>query len=129
MNRIEVDRLWPHVQQLLSAPPAPADAELRRAARLLASSRADALELLLAQALARPGGAAAAPAAAGAATAEAAAGPAVPAVGLGGPAPGLRQAARVAAQVAAVGVVGLAAGAAGAAWLAGALDDDGPDLG
>ena len=125
MNRIDVDRLWPQVQQLLCAPPAPADAELRRAARLLASSRADALELLLAQALARPGGPAAAPAAAGTATADAAEGPAVPAGGQGGQPPGLRQAALVAAG----GVVGLAAGAVGATWLADALGDDGPDLG
>jgi len=115
MNRTDADRLWANVQALLRAPPPPADAALRRAARLLASNRADAVELLLAQWLAQPGAAQAA-----ASTSEAPAPPvaaAVPAAPAGR-AFGLREAAL------------LAAGAAGGAWIgqAWAGDDDG-DIG
>jgi hypothetical protein len=53
MNRVDADRLWAHVQSLLRHPGLPDDAERRRAARMLASSRADAVELLLAQWLAQ----------------------------------------------------------------------------
>jgi hypothetical protein len=52
MDQIDAQRLWPHVQRLLRAPAPPADAELRRAARMLVSERPDAVELLLAQWLA-----------------------------------------------------------------------------
>ena len=75
MDRADADRLWAEVRALLRAPAPADDAELRRAARLLASSRADAVELLLARwlaaqrsgAIAQPGQAAAFPAAAAAA--------------------------------------------------------------
>jgi hypothetical protein len=53
MNRSDADRLWAHVQSLLRHPGVPDDHELRRAARMLASSRSDAVELLLAQWLAQ----------------------------------------------------------------------------
>jgi hypothetical protein len=52
MDRLDADRLWTHVRGLLRAPAPADDPELRRAARLLASSRADAVELLLARWLA-----------------------------------------------------------------------------
>jgi hypothetical protein len=75
MDRADADRLWAEVRALLRAPAPADDAELRRAARLLASSRADAVELLLARwlaaqrsgAIAQPEQAAASPAAAAAA--------------------------------------------------------------
>jgi hypothetical protein len=49
MNRIDSERLWGHVQGLLRQPSPPDDHDLRRAARMLASARSDAVELLLAQ--------------------------------------------------------------------------------
>lgn len=52
MDRADAERLWAEVRALLRAPAPADDAELRRAARLLASSRSDALELLLARWLA-----------------------------------------------------------------------------
>lgn len=52
MDRLDADRLWAQVRALLRAPAPADDPELRRAARLLASSRADAVELLLARWLA-----------------------------------------------------------------------------
>ncbi len=62
MDRPDADRLWAHVRALLRAPAPADDPELRRAARLLASSRADAVELLLARWLAaQRSGASAAP--------------------------------------------------------------------
>jgi hypothetical protein len=56
MDRNDADRLWLHVQSLLRAPPPPGSADLGRAARMLASARADAVELLLAQWLAQTRG-------------------------------------------------------------------------
>lgn len=53
MNRDDTQRLWAHVQWLLRQPSPPESRELRRAARLLAASRPDAVELLLAQWLAQ----------------------------------------------------------------------------
>ncbi|MFN8894345.1 MAG: hypothetical protein ACK5Y8_11355 [Betaproteobacteria bacterium] len=52
MDRADAERLWAEVRALLRAPAPADDPELRRAARLLASSRSDALELLLARWLA-----------------------------------------------------------------------------
>lgn len=52
MDRTDTDQLWTQVRALLRAPSPPDDPELRRAARLLASSRSDAVELLLARWLA-----------------------------------------------------------------------------
>lgn len=52
MNRTEAARLWSHVQTLLRQPSPPDDVELRRAARMLAASRSDAVELMLARWLA-----------------------------------------------------------------------------
>ena len=79
MDRADADRLWAEVRALLRAPALADDTELRRAARLLASSRADAVELLLARwlaaqrsgAIAQPEQAAASPDAAAAAAAGA----------------------------------------------------------
>ena len=79
MDRADADRLWAEVRALLRAPALADDTELRRAARLLASSRADAVELLLARwlaaqrsgALAQPEPAVASPDAAAAAAAGA----------------------------------------------------------
>ena len=124
MNRVDADRLWAHVQSLLRHPGLPDDAERRRAARMLASSRADAVELLLAQWLAQgaPGeGARAAQAGEGAATApEADVAPAPQAESAAVPpraAPrfGLREAALV------------TAGVAGGALLGGLLGEDAGD--
>lgn len=53
MNRDDTQRLWARVRWLLRQPSPPDDHELRRAARLLAASRPDAVELLLAQWLAQ----------------------------------------------------------------------------
>lgn len=108
MDRIDADRLWAEVRALLRAPAPADDPELRRAARLLAASRGDAVELLLARGLAaRRDGAATVssqvppgPAAEGARPAPARSGP------------GLREATL------------LTAGLAGGALLAGLLDDD-----
>jgi hypothetical protein len=113
MNPAEAQRLWPHVQRLLRAPAPPLDAELRRAARLLAAERPDAVELLLAQWLAQtsePGAVAADATTAAPVVIEvgdAAAPPARRSTGFG-----LREAALV------------TAGVAGGALLAGLLDDD-----
>ena len=112
MNPAEAQRLWPHVQRLLRAPAPPVDAELRRAARLLAAERPDAVELLLAQWLARTSEASAAADATAAApvvteAGDAAAPPARRSTGVG-----LREVALV------------TAGVAGGALLAGLLDDD-----
>ena len=52
MDRTESARLWAHVQALLRMPEPTDDLQLRRAARMLASSRSDAVELLLAHWLA-----------------------------------------------------------------------------
>jgi hypothetical protein len=110
MNQAEAQRLWPHVQRLLRAPAPPVDAELRRAARLLAAERPDAVELLLAQWLAQtsePSAAAADAAAAAPVVTEATAATARRRTGFG-----LREATLV------------TAGVAGGALLAGLLDDD-----
>lgn len=104
MDRDTADRLWAEVRALLRAPAAPDDPQLRRAARLLASSRSDAVELLLARWLIEAPAAAAVPATASAeAVAEDVARQAV------GSGQGLRDAALLAA--------GAAAGVAGAVWL------------
>lgn len=126
MNRSDADRLWAHVQSLLRHPGAPDDYELRRAARMLASSRSDAVELLLAQWLAQgapredlPAPEAAEGAAPGLGTsagvAQEAAGAAVPA--RAAPRFGLREAALVTAGVAGGVVLGSLLG-----------DDEGVDL-
>ncbi|MEY3253811.1 MAG: hypothetical protein RL227_2784 [Pseudomonadota bacterium] len=108
MDPTDAQRLWPLVQRLLRAPTQPGNAELRRAARLLAAERPDAVELLLAQclALAREPDAVAGGATA-AVPAGAEAGPARRSTGIG-----LREVALV------------SAGVAGGALLAGLLDDD-----
>lgn len=126
MQRSDRERLWARVQWLLRQPPAADDAELRRAARMLASSRSDAVELLLARWLAE--GASAPGIAAGAvggATAVADAdGPA--AGGVSGAPPAARRAAGFGLREAAL----LGAGLAGGALAAGALcDEDGLDWG
>ena len=123
MNRSDADRLWTHVQSLLRHPGAPDDYELRRAARMLASSRSDAVELLLAQWLAQgspredlPAPEAAAPGlGTSASVAHDAAGAAVPA--RAAPRFGLREAALVTAGVAGGVVLGSLLG-----------DDEGVDL-
>jgi hypothetical protein len=114
MNRTDADRLWANVQALLRAPPPPADAALRRAARLLASNRADAVELLLAQWLAQPGEGQAAASRSDAPAPPDAAAALAPQPVQAGRALGLREAAL------------LAAAAAGGAWVGHALaaDDD-----
>ena len=109
MNPAEAQRLWPHVQRLLRAPAPPVDAELRRAARLLAAERPDAVELLLAQWLARTSEASAAADATAAAPVVTEAGAATARRSTG---VGLREVALV------------TAGVAGGALLAGLLDDD-----
>lgn len=112
MDPTDAKRLWPHVQRLLRAPAPPGDAELRRAARLLVSERADAVELLLAHWLAVTREADAASAgdpAAEPAVGEAASAPALARRNTGF---GLREVAFV------------SAGVAGGALLAGLLDDD-----
>jgi hypothetical protein len=110
MNQAEAQRLWPHVQRLLRAPAPPVDAELRRAARLLAAERPDAVELLLAQWLAQtsePTAAASDAITAAPVVSEAGAAKARRSTGFG-----LREATLV------------TAGVAGGALLAGLLDDD-----
>ncbi len=89
MDRADADRLWAEVRALLRAPALADDTELRRAARLLASSRADAVELLLARwlaaqrsgAIAQPEQAVASPDAAAAAARSRATAPARPGFG------------------------------------------------
>jgi hypothetical protein len=90
MDRADADRLWAEVRALLRAPAPADDAELRRAARLLVSSRADAVELLLARwlaaqrsgAIAQPEQAAAPPAAGADSARSSATAPARPGFGV-----------------------------------------------
>lgn len=119
MDRTESDRLWAHVQTLLRQPEPPDDPQLRRAARMLASARSDAVELLLAQWLARSRGAAGAVAAAEAAPGETE----EPSQHAPQPAVGARQAPRLGWREAAL----VTAGVAGGALLVG-LTPDNPDL-
>lgn len=125
MNRADADRLWTHVKSLLRHPGPPEDHELRRAARMLASSRSDAVELLLAHWLAQARS---------------------PAAGLAeGPAPGSHQDAgkpptaskRTEGDAGPIRAVSrsrlreaalVTAGVAGGALLAGLLIDDGVDV-
>lgn len=76
MHRADAAGLWAEVRALLKAPAPADDPELRRAARLLASSRSDAVELLLARWLAAQRSGAVAQPAAVAAPQDAAAEPA-----------------------------------------------------
>ena len=114
MDRIDAQRLWPQLRLLLSAPPPPGDPELRRAARLLAASRSDAVELLLARWLADTAPALAAPDEPPPEPPPTAVEP-PPAR----PAPLRRDAALVGS--------GLVAGVVGTALLGGLLDDDAAD--
>ncbi|MFN8936799.1 MAG: hypothetical protein ACK5Y0_13005 [Pseudomonadota bacterium] len=126
MQRCDRERLWARVQWLLRQPPAADDAELRRAARMLASSRSDAVELLLARWLAEGASAPgiAAGAVGGATGVADADGPA--AGGVSGAPPAARRAAGFGLREAAL----LGAGLAGGALAAGALcDEDGLDWG
>ncbi|MFN9746957.1 MAG: hypothetical protein ACK57B_15055 [Betaproteobacteria bacterium] len=114
MDRIDARRLWPQTRLLLSAPPPPDDPELRRAARLLAASRSDVVELLLARWLADTAAAQTAPAEPQTEPAPATMEP-----------PSARRAS-LRRDAALVGS-GLVAGVVGTALLGGLLDDDAGD--